>query len=196
MNGAPEHPGVEEGATEFLFDVETYLAMDKAGLFEGRRRTRLIEGKIYEMAPISPGHGRGQLQAVIALHELIARLGRRGEIGPVNATLVSGRRSAPEPDVIIAPLRESETMYVAADALLVCEVAWSSLRDDLGVMRTLYAAADVPEYWVMEARGRRLHVFRNPQGGDYGEAMVLQAGDRVSPLFAEGRGDIAVADLL
>lgn len=187
--------GVEERPTEFLFDVDSYLAMDRAGLFEGRRSVCLIGGRIYEMAPISSGHGNGQLKLLRALDRLITWLGRADELGPVSATMIVGKRDAPEPDLMIVPLRTDDSLYVAADALLVCEIAWTSASTDLGQMRMLYAQAGIPDYWVLEAKAQRLHIFRAPHDGDYAEAQVLAPGDRVSPLFANGAGDIAVADL-
>lgn len=187
--------GVEERPTEFLFDVESYLAMDRAGLFDGRPRVCLLGGKIYEMAPISSGHGNGQLRAVRALDQLITRLGRGDELGPISATMIAGKQDAPEPDIMIVPLRSDDSLYVSADALLVCEIAWSSASVDLGQMRTLYAQAGIPEYWVLEAKSQRLHVFRAPDDGDYAEVQVMEPGNGISPLFADGRAEIAVADL-
>jgi hypothetical protein len=42
-----------------------------------------------------------------------------------------------------------------ASALLVIEVAVTSLAIDLGRKAALYAAADVPEYWVVDVPGKR-----------------------------------------
>ena len=194
MNGSPEHPGVEEGATEFLFDVDTYLAMADAGLLP-ERGVELIEGKIYRMAPIGTEHGRGQLRATRALENLILALGRRDDLGTLNATIVAEKRSAPDPDLMIVTLRNDYAYVQPSDAQLICEVAATSQRRDLGQKRGVYARANVPEYWVLDLKAKTLHVFRQPNEGDFAEHRELQAGDRVSPLFAEGRGEIAVAEL-
>ena len=49
--------------------------------------------------------------------------------------------------------------------------------------------------FVLDAQGRELHVFREPDDGDFRVRELFKPGDRVSPLFAEGRAEIAVADL-
>ena len=65
--------------------------------------------------------------------------------------------------------------------LLIIEVAESSLPRDLRVKPPLYAAAFVPEYWVVNLVDRVLEVFRNPEEGRYLEHFRLAENARVSP---------------
>jgi Uma2 family endonuclease len=58
------------------------------------------------------------------------------------------------------------------------------LTDDLTQKREKYAAAGVPEYWVLDVEGRRLVVFRGPRAGYYPAPEVLETGAVVNPLFA------------
>jgi Uma2 family endonuclease len=48
--------------------------------------------------------------------------------------------------------------------LLAVEVAHTSLQYDLTTKAELYAAAGIPEYWVLDLEGRVLHVFRTRNG--------------------------------
>ena len=50
---------------------------------------------------------------------------------------------------------------------MVIEVANISLKTDLELKKSIYAAANIPEYWVLDLASKRIHVFRNPQGNDY-----------------------------
>ncbi len=60
---------------------------------------------------------------------------------------------------------------------------------------TMYAAAGVPEYWILNLVDGVLEVYRAPQESTYGTAHRLGPDDRVSPLAAPGHR-LRVADLL
>ena len=47
------------------------------------------------------------------------------------------------------------------------EVADSTLAFDLNTKAALYARAGIPEYWVLDVKGQRLMVHRDPSGGRY-----------------------------
>src|SRR5262249_58830943 len=98
--------------------------------------------------------------------------------------LVLGQDLDPEPDfaVIAGTPRGSSTHPTTAD--LVVEVADSSLDFDTNQKRLLYAKAGIREYWVVDINGRRLLVYRDPQGGDYATQQALGPSDAVSPLTA------------
>lgn len=72
----------------------------------------------------------------------------------------------------------------AADVKLAIEVAESSLSADLNEKAVLYAEAGIIEYWIIDAIGQCVHVFRHPQGATYTERSVVSRGARLSPLAA------------
>jgi Uma2 family endonuclease len=45
-----------------------------------------------------------------------------------------------------------------------------------------YGKAGILEYWVIDVAGRNLYVLRQPNGNGYGTEIVLNGGDRVSPI--------------
>jgi Uma2 family endonuclease len=109
----------------------------------------------------------------------------------VQSPLVLGERSAPQPDVMV--LRSRADRYydshpTAADALLVVEVADTTLRYDLEIKRPLCARAGVSEFWVVDIDRRELHVFREP-GQDYSIHRILAVSDNVA---AAALGDVAL----
>ena len=53
----------------------------------------------------------------------------------------------------------------AADVLLVVEVAKTTLVKELNQKRLVYAADQIPEYWVLNLKDAQLVVFRDPQIG-------------------------------
>jgi Uma2 family endonuclease len=70
-----------------------------------------------------------------------------------------------------------ERLPEASDALLVVEVADTTLRYDLSTKLPLYARAGVPEVWVVDLEGGRVLVHRKPQGEAYGEVEALGPGE-------------------
>jgi len=91
--------------------------------------------------------------------------------------------SLPEPDLaVVAELNpEHDSRHPRGDeTILVVEVSDTTLRHDLTTKRDLYARAKVPEYWVVDLKGRRLVVHCNPQEGVYQEVQVLKESDEVT----------------
>lgn len=64
------------------------------------------------------------------------------------------------------------------------EVALTSLRYDRVRKARLYAAAGIPEYWIVNLVDRQLEVFRQPTPDGYAECLT-EAED-VRPLHAAG----------
>ena len=75
-------------------------------------------------------------------------------------------RSEPEPDLLVVT-RGTPTPYRPVEAALLIEVSVSSLPRDLTVKPIVYAAAAIPEYWVVDLDGRRLVVHTDPQADGY-----------------------------
>ena len=89
--------------------------------------------------------------------------------------------------------REPRNDHVAhpSSALLFIEVAVNSLRTDTAIKPALFAAAGVPEMWVVDVAARRLIVLREPGPEGYATQTILGAGDRAEPL----RLDLAPLEL-
>jgi Uma2 family endonuclease len=114
-----------------------------------------------------------------------------------------GAKSGPEPDIaVVAGQIRDDVKRHPSTAALVVEIADSSLRLDRGVKASLYVRAQVPEYWILDLKGRALEVHRMPDrvpdqplGFHYPSLTRHFADDLVSPLIAPGAA-IRVSDLL
>jgi Uma2 family endonuclease len=152
MNAIHDHP------RRHAITVEEYMRMGEAHVFAHQARLELMEGEIVEMPPIGSAHAA----VVCTLDKLLREVAPRAMVR-VQSPLVLGERSAPQPDVVL--LRPRADRYydshpTAADALLVVEVADTTLMYDLEVKRPLYARAGVAELWVVDINRRELHVLR------------------------------------
>ena len=169
-----------------------YERLAEAGYFQPGERAELVDGVVYAMTPQKSRHVTGvQLTA-----EALRALAPVGTSLRIQMPLALTDDSEPEPDVALVPgtFRDYRDAHPTT-ALLVVEVADSSLFHDRRRKAPLYARAAIPDLWLLDLVHGRLEVFRDPVGGKYSTHLVLGPGDAVSPLWRpESR--IAVADLL
>lgn len=102
------------------------------------------------------------------------------------------------PDVVI--VRFSDYTDHPTHALLIVEVADTTLDRDTTIKAEIYAAAGVADYWVLDLESRRLMMYRDPRplppgGVAYRSLSELGEADTVSPLAAPS-AQLRVADLL
>jgi Uma2 family endonuclease len=86
-------------------------------------------------------------------------------------------------------------------ALFIVEISDTTLSHDRNRKGSLYAAARIQDYWIVNLVDRQLEVYRDPVpdpaqpfGMSYSQRTILAPGDTVSPL-ALPQAQIAVADL-
>jgi hypothetical protein len=112
--------------------------------------------------------------------------------------LIAGAWSVPEPDVAVVPgtLDDYEHAHPTT-ALLVVEVSNTSLKQDRLSKSRIYAAASIPEYWIVNLRESVVEVMRDPDPATalYRDTRICTAGD-VLELAALPSACVAVAELL
>jgi Uma2 family endonuclease len=96
----------------------------------------------------------------------------------------------------IRPLRRIDYAHAHPQtALLVIEVADSSLRKDRGVKAALYATAGIPELWLVNLTDLTVEVHRQPTAGRYADVERIDTSGTISPAeFPSVR--ISVGELL
>jgi Uma2 family endonuclease len=80
-------------------------------------------------------------------------------------SLVLGEDTEPQPDIVVLrrrPVPYKDRKAGPEDALLVVEVADSSLAYDRTIKMRLYAEAGVAEYWVVDCAAETVEVRRTP----------------------------------
>jgi len=134
--------------TRFKLSVEQYHRMGEAGILGENDRVELIDGELIRMAPIESLHG-GLVSRLTRL--LVERSAGRAIVSPQNSPILSNV-TEPKPDLSLLHWRADDctsAVPVAADALLVIEVADSSLRYDRDVKLRFHAQSGVPEVWIV-----------------------------------------------
>src|SRR6266508_549175 len=133
--------------TRRRFLVDDFERMAAAGILTEDDRVELIAGEIVEMAPIGGRH----MGRVNVLVELLMDLVRQEALISVQNPIRLSADSEPQPDIaLIRRSASRDTVPTPEDALLVIEVADSSRDYDRGVKLPLYAAAGIPETWLVD----------------------------------------------
>lgn len=177
---------------------EQYHQMDTLGWFEGKR-VELIGGEIIEMAPMLSPHWAG----VMLAHQTLQQIFGDGFIVTVQLPVKLPHLSEPEPDVaVVSGTVHDYEEELPSTAVLVVEISDTTLRLDRTTKASLYAAAGIEEYWIVNLKARQLEVHRAPVeqakqkfGWGYHEKIEFKESDSVSPLAAPN-AKVAVKDLL
>ena len=187
-------PAPSDSSQETRYTVERYLALFDEGVLDRDDRVELLEGVVVAMGGSNPRHAAA---VSMVMRALIEAVGRRAAVR-VQSSFRAGRYSMPEPDVAVVPGHEVD--YHKAHprtALLLVEVAEWSLPQDRVTKRAIYAAAGVPEYWIVNLRDGWVEVLRAPdrRARRYAETFIAHRGERIS-LAAFPDVSIAVDELL
>lgn len=86
--------------------------------------------------------------------------------------------SEPEPDLSVVAGSRDDYQAHPKTAALVVEIAVSSVAEDRE-MASLYAAAGVQEFWIVNAAACTVEVYRQPAGDKYGQTAGVGAGETV-----------------
>jgi Uma2 family endonuclease len=160
-----------------------YDAIVAAGLFNDQR-VELLEGVIVSMSPNDPAHASPvQLLTQVLVPPLAGRAAVR-----VQLPIVAADESEPEPDVAVVPLADYAREHPAS-ALLIIEVADSSIRKDRLVKAPLYAKSGFREYWLINVRTRTVDVHRGPSLDGWASVTRHSVGETLHP---EAFPDLAV----
>ncbi|HVN84197.1 MAG TPA: Uma2 family endonuclease [Candidatus Binatia bacterium] len=173
---------------------ERYFGLVAEGVLRPEDRVELLEGVVVAMSPQNPPHAAAVSRADIALRRAV----RERAAVRVQMPVVLTERSVPEPDLAVVPGREAD--YDRAHpttALLVIEVADSSLAQDRITKTRIYAAAEIPEMWILNLRDDCVEVFRDPDATNrrYQSTRVAQRGERLD-LVSFPEASVAVDELL
>jgi Uma2 family endonuclease len=180
----------------YRLTVKQYDRMVEIGILGKRDLVELIEGVLVAKMGRNRPHIVSGKKTLRTLEGAVPPGWHVAKEDPLAVSDVS----KPEPD--IAVVRGVAEDYVqrdvtAADVAMVVEIAESTLRADQEEMKPIYAASNIPIYWIINLVDHQLEVYSDPQGRDYRTAQIFSREQDV-PLILDGAevGRIRVADLL
>jgi Uma2 family endonuclease len=159
-----------------------YEQLVDLGVFEDER-VELLRGVLVEMSPQGPPHSgisawfAQRFIKALPLHRYDTRS---------HSPFAASVDSMPEPDVSVSRRLSDLGHPSPRGALLLIEVAESSLSKDRVIKKEIYAEAGVPEYWIVNVKKRTIEVLRKPTKTGYQRVTVKRIGDRLRPLELRG----------
>jgi Uma2 family endonuclease len=157
-----------------LISVKEYDHLVDSGAFEDEH-VELLEGVMVEMSPQGTRHH----SVVMKLNAVLSRLVGDRALIAVQGPFAASRRSKPEPDLALVPPGDYLNAH-PSKAYLIIEVADTSLRKDRVIKPAIYAAAKVPEYWVIDVHACTVLRMTKPRKGAYSRTEELGKADTVA----------------
>jgi len=158
-----------DGLPRWRWTVAEIEKMSADGYFYEDERFELLGGEIVPMSPKGRRHEVIRLElgyrfTRLAPEDIFVAPEPQFNLGP-DTFLV--------PDLLLHPRATATPDVRGSDALLVVEVAETSLAYDLKTKATIYAAHGVPEYWVINASTLVTTVHTKPSGNAYASAPEI-----------------------
>ena len=166
------------GVPRRKLDVHDYHRMGEAGILAPGDRVELIDGEIIQMTPVGDPHV-----------DLVIVLTARLSIAVANQAFVSVQNplrlddhTEPEPDLALLRLDRRRGVPMADDALLVIEVADTSLAYDREIKIPRYARSGIAETWLFDIESATLTRYQIPEKDKYRRQDILDLAQPISPL--------------
>jgi Uma2 family endonuclease len=178
----PRRPTTQaaDGLPRWCWTVAEIERMAAAGFFTEYDQFELLGGEIVPMSPAGRRHETIR-------QELAYRMAR---LAPDDIMVASepqfnlGPDTFVKPDILVHPRPIKAYDLQGADALLVVEVAETSLSYDLKTKLSVYALHGVREYWVINALTLMTNVYRQPAETAYAVKEEVPPHDRLVPFLA------------
>ncbi len=177
--------------------VDEYDRIGNSGAIEDSHRIELIDGYLLDKMPKNPEHGYSTRRAFREVDRRLAAGWSTWQEHPVRIV----EYDEPEPDVMV--VRGTDVDYrhrhpTPDDVAMLIEVSDSSLAQDRGIKRTVYARAGIAVYWIINLVERQVEVYSRPtKDGRYRSRKDFKPGQSV-PIAIDGQKlpPIPVDDLL
>lgn len=168
--------------TRKRFTADEYQRMGQAGILTEDDRVELIDGEIVTMTPIGTRHNASVNRGMRAL---VRAVGDNAIVQSQGSVRLDSY-SEPQPDLVL--LRPRSDFYASrhagpGDILLIIEIAESSIHYDRDVKTRIYAAAGVPEYWLVDLNTNLLSRYSLPERGAYRGVEEYRRGQSIAPML-------------
>jgi Uma2 family endonuclease len=170
-----------EGLPRWRWTVAEIERVAAHGFFTEFDQFELLGG---EIVPVTSKAGQSEETIRIEVAHHMARTVRRDFLVAQKPQFNLAPDTFVKPDILLHPRSIKTYDLKGAEALLVVEVAETSLSYDLKVKMPIYASRSVREYWVINAITRMTTVHRQPAGNAYAYKQEFPPTERLIPLLA------------
>jgi Uma2 family endonuclease len=181
-----------DGLPRWSWTVAEIERMAAGGYFRDEDRFELVGGEIVPMSP----KGRRHEIVRVALAFRFSRAAPEGVFVASEPQFNLSDDTYAVPNILVHPSAIKTPDIRGGDALLVVEIADTSLAYDLQIKPRLYASHGVREYWVINAATLVTTVHSQPSGAAYAVIGEVAPGSVISPALAPALAvSLAVLDL-
>jgi Uma2 family endonuclease len=173
----------------YPLSVEQYQQMIDQGIVPEDSSVELLRGMLVRKDRTSPGEesmGHSPLHRLIIslLTDLAERIKNASRFIQIQLPVICPPYGAPEPDAAVvrgAPRDYSARLPTSRDVFSVIEVAHSSIARDEEDKLPIYAAANIPQYLIVNLNNNTIEIFEDPDppAGQYRRRATVQSGGRV-----------------
>lgn len=137
---------------------------------EFSEQTELIDGVLYVTPSPTRLHQLVSLRLVRLFDQRFLRSGG-GSLFFAPLDFRMGENTVVQPDLAVVLDDRAHILYeeptTGSPSIIVEILSPSTSRKDLQIKRDLYAARDVPEYWIVDPTARTVTIHSNPEHGRY-----------------------------
>lgn len=148
--------------------------MAEAGILGEDDRVELLGGTLIAMSPIGDPH----IRCVNRLTRLLVTRTSEDLAVSVQNPVRLGPHDEPEPDVVVTTALGGAPR--PDEVLLLIEVADATLAYDRDIKLPRYAAAGIPEVWIVDLAGVQVEVHREPREAVYRSRRLAGPGDMLA----------------
>ena len=160
------------------FRVEDFRRMTEAGILPEESGWEIIDGYLIDKMSIGSKHA----STVKRLNRKLTRLFDDKVIISVQDPIHIDEFNEPEPDIMLLKPREdfyAENHPIPQDVLLLIEVSDSTVEYDRKYKKTLYAAAGIVEFWIVNLPDETVECYSSLKNGTYHLARISEIGETV-----------------
>ena len=163
--------------------VDEFMLLERSGAFDRYAKSELIDGTIYVVNSQFSEH-------MVVKNKFYRRLADACDHVSLEAwsegSVDMSPDSLPEPDLLVTNARPTTGAVKLSTVVLLGEVADTSLASDLGIKAALYAAKQVPEYWVVDVQNRTVHQLWEAGPEGYRQHRSVPFGERLEAATIAG----------
>lgn len=161
------------------FSVHEYAQMRERGILTEDERVELIAGEIRVKCPIGPLHAAIVNKIGKLLH---AQVGNRAIISVQNLIQLNDY-SEPKPDIAVLDYREDYYAYAhptPEQIMFIIEVADTSAAYECDEKIPRYAAANIPEVWLIDVNAAVIEQYTHPVRNQYYRVQKVFPGETIT----------------
>lgn len=159
------------------FTVDEYYKLIDLGMLHDYEKAEIIDGELIRKMPIGDRHAT----VVDKLNRVLCRILPDEIVVRVQNPIRLSNYNEPEPDFVLADLTkyDGKRHPQPKETLAIIEVSDSTLKYDRETKRSLYAEAEIAEFWIVNLLKNIVEVYQKPSNGVYQFVKIYRQGEIV-----------------